>query len=309
TQAVSFGWVFIFTKIRPAVAAILLPAVALGPLLPGALWRGDRGRLEAVAGAVPPPVRQFCVVLKADGSFGPCRDTDGRGRRSWVRLGRRPPRRPLGLRRRLNRGDPRLRPPGRREESSRLGALRGGGPGTRDSGRERGCEEVLLPPPRSHPSFFDGPGPVVRATNVGTFSMAQVLGSLSTGLPSDGDGDEGKATNSVQSSDLGRTNERRRSRAPILLESSTWPRDAVPDRAGAGGGGGVRRRLGLIGLDNPRTARAFPSRPPRSCLVLSPRLSIGRTRKVDADGRGRLATHLAARQTPARGSNVTAAPA
>ncbi|EJK58997.1 hypothetical protein THAOC_20837, partial [Thalassiosira oceanica] len=41
--------------------------------------------------------------------------------------------------------------------------------------------------PRSHPSFFDGPGPVVRATNVGTFSMAQVLGSLNTGLPSDGD--------------------------------------------------------------------------------------------------------------------------
>ncbi|EJK60173.1 hypothetical protein THAOC_19523 [Thalassiosira oceanica] len=44
--------------------------------------------------------------------------------------------------------------------------------------------------PRSHPSFFDGTGPVVRATNVGTFSMAQVLGSMNTGLPSDGDGDE-----------------------------------------------------------------------------------------------------------------------
>ncbi|EJK51428.1 hypothetical protein THAOC_29397, partial [Thalassiosira oceanica] len=96
---------------------------------------------------------------------------------------------------------------------------------------------------------------------------------------------------------------------PRSSSRSTWPRDAVLDRAGAGGGGGVRRRLGLIGLDNPRTARAFPSRPPRSCLVLSPRLSIGRTRKVDADGRGRLATLLAAWQTPARGSNVTAAPA
>ncbi|EJK56425.1 hypothetical protein THAOC_23686 [Thalassiosira oceanica] len=139
----------------------------------GALRRkgGRRGRLEAVAGAVPPPVREgrragvgVVLVLKAGGSFCPCRDADGEraplshrcGGDGFVldgRLG------PLGLLRRPEGGDPRPRSPGRRvrEERPRRGAARGGGPGrsgpgrcrppaSGGRGRQRGGWQVLLPP-------------------------------------------------------------------------------------------------------------------------------------------------------------------
>ena len=45
--------------------------------------------------------------------------------------------------------------------------------------------------PRIHPSFFDEPGPLIRSMHVGTFGMVQVLGSLNTNLEDDDDDYDG----------------------------------------------------------------------------------------------------------------------
>ena len=171
-------------------------------------------QIETIAGddaaaEKDPPAEEddVLLVLNADGSFGPCRDADGG-----------PPSSPRGeefVLGGVRRGglwdydaDAKAvvlvpdRPDGADGRNVHDVVLRGavgrgvaaaGGDGVPDSLPAVEGGSVCVGRcfyPRSHPSFFDGPGPVVRTTDVGTFSMVQVLGSLNTGVPSDGGEDE-----------------------------------------------------------------------------------------------------------------------
>ncbi|EJK48344.1 hypothetical protein THAOC_32870, partial [Thalassiosira oceanica] len=168
---------------RPEIAAaILFLAVALGPLLPAAtalsvgrgdvagVWRlspgpsllpSEKGDAAAVDAVDPAAGVDVVLVLKADGSFGRCRDTDGE-----------------------------RAPPSFGSSEFVLDGVRRGGLWDYDVDRK---EAILFPDrPADARKVHDlvlcgavGQGRETPAANVA------VLGSLSTGLPSDGDGDEG----------------------------------------------------------------------------------------------------------------------